>query len=342
MIYRIAVVQWCKDDGISEAICRQFARFGHDPVPFFYFEALPQNVDFVLTFAPYDRFIQIPQQLAKIPPEKRPIFIHWDTEANLNPKLPWEIWYLSGYFRSWLGRHEGANFILSQGIANRMRRLQFFGDYIYAMSNGWIDILAEYSEYYTQKYQKHKYPVKYVPWGTIPEWYANLNLDRDIDVLWMGELRTKRRKTLFHRIRNELNQHNLKIYVADNDENPFIFGDVRTSILNRSKITLNLLPQSFICNFPHRFHIAAPNRSLVVSEPLFPHNSQYIAGVHYVAAPAEQIVDTILYYLEHEEERKQIVDNAYALTVEEWTFQRSISMILDCFNEAKLKKRIDI
>ena len=55
-------------------------------------------------------------------------------------------------------------------MENRLNRLRWFGDYLYGMSKGWINVLAEFSEYYTKRFQKYNYPVRYVPWGTVPEW----------------------------------------------------------------------------------------------------------------------------------------------------------------------------
>jgi hypothetical protein len=65
--------------------------------------------------------------------------------------------------------------------------------------------------------------------------------------------------------------------MADNEENPFIFGETRTAFLNRAKITLNITRTWYDDNFS-RFAYAVPNRSLVVSEPLLPHCPEYEAG----------------------------------------------------------------
>lgn len=67
------------------------------------------------------------------------------------------------------------------------------------------------------------------------------------------------------------------MYVVDNVENPFVFGEERLRLLNRLTITLNLLPTWYDHAFPYRFHLAAPNRSLVVSEPIPPHCPRYQA-----------------------------------------------------------------
>ena len=70
--------------------------------------------------------------------------------------------------------------------------------------------------------------------------------------------------------------------------------------------------------------MACSNRSLVVSEPVLPHCTEFKENVHYVSAKIEDLANTIVYYLEHEEERRQIVDNAYELMMTELKFEKSL------------------
>ncbi len=338
MRFRFALVKWAEGDGVYLALHNQLTRLGHEVIDFSYNQPVPKSVDVVLSFAPYNRFIQIPLQISRVPRHERPIYIHWDTEANLNPSEPWMLQYFGSQFRSWLGRRESSEPGKIKSYENKLNRLRYFGDYIYCLNKGWIDVLAVCSDFVARRFQKNGFPVHYVPWGTMPEWYEDLGLQRDIDVLWMGNLRTRRRTVIFERIRKGLEARGVKLYVANNKENPFIFGDERTQILNRSKITLNLVPWENIWNFPQRFHVAAPNRSLLVTEPLFPHNPEYVAGEHYVAAPPDQMVDTIMYYLHHESQRNAIVENAYHLATRDMTVERSVNILLARVSEAAARK----
>ena len=122
------------------------------------------------------------------------------------------------------------------------------------------------------------------------------------------------------------------MHFADGKENPFIFGDERIFYLNRSKITLNVTRTWYDDNFS-RMALAAPNRSLVVSESVLPHCPSFVAGTHYVAVPVEKLAETILYYLKHEEERLQIVENAYQLVTTKLVFKESIKSIMDAANQ---------
>ena len=118
-----------------------------------------------------------------------------------------------------------------------MFRFLILGDVQYAYSKGWLDILVEASNIYTQLDNAHGIPAVFVPWGTFQDYYADLHLERDIDVLWFGKRRTKRRTQLLDSIRHELRAHGVEMHVFDGEENLFIYGDERTEILNRSKIT---------------------------------------------------------------------------------------------------------
>ena len=82
--------------------------------------------------------------------------------------------------------------------------------------------------------------------------------------------------------------------------------------------------------------LAAPNRSLIVSEPVLPHCPSFIAGTHYVSVPVKALAETILYYLNHEEERLRIVHNAYQLVTTKLVFRESIKSIMEAVSQAYL------
>ena len=342
--YKVAVVKWTDQDGISKAICNELIQLGHQPICFRFDEIIPDHVDIVFSFAPYGRFLQIARQLAHISSEKRPTFVHWNTENPPDLRIPWPLMSTVGACRSWVDRLNDSNndwvrSLLTKPplswIDKRMHKFRYIGEYHYAYRKGWLDIFVESSEIYALLHHHHGLPTLLVPWGTVRAWYDNCNLERDIDVLWMGTRRTKRRSHLLDRIRNHLSAYGVEMYVADNVEKPFIYGETRTKFLNRAKITLNLLPAWYDNAFPYRFHLAAPNRSLVVSDPLQQHCPIYEAGKHYVSAPAEAIAETILYYLNHEDERLEVVENAYELVTTELTFGNSIKTIMDAVHRVR-------
>jgi hypothetical protein len=223
----------------------------------------------------------------------------------------------------------------------RLHRFRNIGDYEFAYRRGWLDILADSSKIYALINGNHGIPTVYVPWGATPSAYADLDLKRDINVIWMGKRATRRRSRLLDRIRQELRAYNIEVYVADNEENPFIFGETRTRFLNRAKIALNLTRTWYDDNYS-RFAFAAPNRCLIVSERLLSHCPDFEAGVHYVSAPIEKLTESIVHYLTHDDERQAIVDNAYRLITTTLSFSSSIARLMDTVSQHRTQKDLAI
>jgi hypothetical protein len=221
-------------------------------------------------------------------------------------------------------------------IDQSFKRYRFHGDYAYAYRKGWLHVLADTSHIYSQIRSKIGVPTLYAPWGASRRWYQDLGLERDIDVLWMGTRGSQRRSRILDQVFKALKSKGLKMYIADNEENPFIFGEERTRYLNRAKITLNVTRTWYDDNFS-RFTMACPNRSLVVSEPLLPHCPELKANVHYVSATIEALAETIMYYLEHESEGRQIVDNAYNMMTSELKFGKSLQRMFAAANQQPIK-----
>ncbi len=337
----VAIPQGNESDGIAEVISDELRALGYQPVYFQIGSPIPQKTEVVFSYGPYGNFLTIPRQLAKMLPNQKPIFLHWNTEGLPDLRISWKIMSSIARWRSWLGRVQdsrngsartpGTGRLLSLN-ESRMLRFRYLGDYYYAHRRGWLDIFADTSEVYAEIHRRHGLPTIVAHWGATRQWYKDLGLERDIDVLWMGTRGTKRRSVILDRVRNELEANGVRMHVADGKENPFIFDDERIYYLNRSKITLNITRTWYDDNFS-RITLAAPNRSLIVSESVLPHCPSFIEGTHYVSVPVERLAETIRYYLDHEEERLRIVDNAYHLVTTKLVFRESIKSIMDAVNE---------
>jgi len=348
----VAITQGNENNGIAEVIADELSALGYHPLHFQIGSSVPENAEVVFSFGPYGRFLIVPRQLAELPPNLKPIFVHWNTEGIPDPRIPWNIMSSISGWRSWVGRvqesRNGSAIVpamdkLFSLFEPRMFRFRYIGDYYFAYRRGWMDIFADTSAIYAEFHSRHGLPTVFAPWGATPRWYEDLRLERDIDVLWMGIRGTKRRSQLLDRIQGELETQGVRMHIADGKNNPFIFGDERTYYLNRSKITLNITRTWYDDNFS-RVSMAASNRSLIISEPILPHCPCFIAGTHYVSAPADVLSRTILYYLEHEKERQLIVDTAYRLVTSELTFQESMKKIMNVvghvYQSAHLKPAI--
>jgi hypothetical protein len=334
---QVAVLQWQDGGGITQVLCDELAALGHHSVRVDGSAYIPSAIDVVFSFGPYGHILPTLTQLARLPPEERPVYVHWNTEGLPDPRIPWSLLSLIGRWRSWLGRTAAqashpvrylTTFPPLSWAHARMQRYRYLGDYLYAHRRGWIDVFADTSAVYTRIRARHGMPTLYAPWGGTPRWYEDLALERDIDVLWMGKRATQRRDRLLNRLRRELEARNVRMYVADGVENPFLYQGERTRYLNRAKITLNLTRTWYDDNFS-RMAMAAPNRSLFVSEPLLPHCPQLEPGVHYVSAPVAELADVILYYLNHDQERERIAKNAYRAMTVDVSLRRTVESIMD-------------
>ena len=335
--WRIAVVKWTEDDEIAAAIHHELGCLGYHPTVFPSNSIIPEGQDVVFSFAPYGQFFPLVRQLEELPAEKQPLLVHWNTEGLPDLRIPWFLTKAIGAGRSWLDRYrlnaerrsspEPAKKSLLSFLDSRVLRFRYVGDYDYAFRKGVLSVLSDSSALYSELRRRHGLPTLYAPWGSSPRWYADLQLERDIDVLWMGNRQGTRRRLLIDRVREALRRQGVEIYMADNEENPFIFGEERTQFLNRAKITLNFTRTWYDDNFS-RFTFAAPNRSLIVSEKMLPHCPAFEAGVHYVEGAAEDLASAIMFYLQHPAERARIVENAYRLTTSYLTLNNTMKTIM--------------
>jgi hypothetical protein len=330
--YRVAIPEWVEDDGIAKMIGFELEQIGYNPVFFFFDSNIPEDVDYLLTFGPYNRILPIWQKNARKLPGRQPLVIHWNTEGMPDLRIPPKIVRALAAMRSKIGRMSHSSSVFDQflysirpvsNIDQSFKRYRFHGDYEYARRKGWLHVLSDTSNIYSQIRSRIGIPTLYAPWGASQRWYKDLSLERDIDVLWMGTRGTQRRSRILDQVFRELKSKGLNVYIGDNEENPFIFGEERIRHLNRTKITLNITRTWYDDNFS-RFTMACSNRSLVVSEPVLPHCTEFKKNVHYVSAKIEDLANTIMFYLEHDEERRQIVDNAYKLMMSELKFENSL------------------
>lgn len=267
----VAIVKWSCNDEVTDALQEQIAALNYTPVTFLFDQAIPSDAAFVFSFAPYNRLLQIPRQLAHFK-SNRPVFIHWSTENPPDIRLPWVVNRTLAMARS---RSESL-FDFSPALHSRMIRYRIMGDYLFAQAQKWLDVFVESSLVFADWYKAHGVPAFFAPWGSVKNWYADLKLERDIDVLWMGQRRTRRRSEILETVRANLAQAGYRMLIADGEENPFLYGAERTRTLNRSKITLSLRAQAPHDNiFHYRFRLAAPNRSLLLTEHELAHCHLY-------------------------------------------------------------------
>jgi hypothetical protein len=334
---KIAVVKWNKHDGSSDGIIFEFERLGHSTTQFLHTQEIPAGMDVIFTFAPYNRLAPIAKRIKEMPEKERPFFIHWSTENPPNIKVPWILLIILAMIRSWIDRLEDSDKPVVKYFTNKLpvswinqhfHRFRHLGDYYFAKRRCSLDLLADSSLTFTNFYNQHGMECIYIPRGVTQLWYDDLKIERDIDVLWMGALRSHYRRTLIEKIYRELTSSGYSMYMADNVHNPFIWGEERTRFLNRAKITLNVHWAKYVNLLPPRFVLAASNRSLVISDYAPSHCPEIIDGEHYISADPNKLTESIIYYINHERERDKVVSKAYHLATQNLRLSSSLEKII--------------
>ena len=333
-ILRMGVVYWQQDDGIASGISHTLEHLGCEVINFPYDARLPSDLDVIFARGPFGSLVPLANQLLACPLSRRPSFVLWMTEQLPNPDLPEWVRYGVGLLRS---RAERLAFRQrTQGewrpsprlhwLTAKAHRFRYYGDLYWLHRQGILSVLVVGSSWTADFVRARGFDPIVPPPSSPRDWGADLKLERDIPVLWIGKIATTRRQRLLKRLRAELRERGVEILMIDGLENPYVFGEGRTILLNRTKIVVNLLREKWDDN-SMRYRLAAPNRALIVTEPTLPH-TPFLPGVHLVEAPIEQMADTICYYLSHEEDRQRIVDRAYQLITES-SREEVVAQILD-------------
>lgn len=272
------------------------------------------NIDVVWIMANINWYPKICQQIALVPKEKRPIIIVWHREPLPPSKA-------SGIPKPWLNWRELARIARrdtgATDIYTNLRGLVKWSKYhipdiLVASSVGRCEVLAE-----------NNLNALFVPAGFDPAYdCADLKLERDIEVLFLGALDIPRRKK---KIR-QLQQRGINVLAAGDRNNPQFWGANRVRLLNRTQILLNI--QRYPGEQPgRRFTFGMSNKALVISEPVYK-PAPYIPGKHYVSATIEEMPHLIQHYLKNDAERKELVEAGYQLVSKELTVSKSVEKIL--------------
>ncbi|MFC2043170.1 hypothetical protein ACFLUA_03355 [Chloroflexota bacterium] len=332
---RVGVIYWRNGDGVSKQYSKIFENLGHEVFDFLFNDKVPSQLDVVFLHGPWRSMVPLSNQLLEYPKSERPKLIWWISEQLPNPALPECYRYGMGRLRSFLERtayHQVASGVWRcrsslRWSTQKFSRFRYYGDLCWLRDANVLSLLVVSSPWIANYLRQRDFaPFNPECLSYYPDWGADLNMERDIPVLWIGKIATARRRRLLNAISNELQNRDLDLMMVDGEHHPYIFGQERTILLNRTKIVLNLLRAKWDNN-AMRFHLASLNRAMIVTEPMLPHTS-FVSGEHLVEAPINQIVDSICYYLSHDLERQKIADNAYEL-ITRTTRQEVIAKVME-------------
>jgi hypothetical protein len=330
---KIGVTLAHRGDELGHSIAATIKDIGYETIIIPMNGKLP-DLDIVFAYGPFTSLTPLTNQLASYTLKRRPKFILWLTEQLPNPQIPEWIRYPASIFRSRLERacyvkddencwqlRNGAHWVTRKG-----HRYRYYGDLFWLKRSNILSVLAIPSQWTANFLRQRNFNPVTACISTKPSEKRYQEVDRDIPVLWLGKTGSKRRKRLLMKVRSELSDRGVEMLVIDGVENPYVFGEERTKLLNRTKITINLLREKWDDN-TLRYFFAAANYVLVISEPSLPH-SPFLPGKHIVEAPLSEFTDKICYYLSHDNERREITASAYELVTTDLTLEKSLIKII--------------
>lgn len=345
---RVTILHWYENiDDLALTVAACLAELGYEPSIRHYTTDCYAGDRFLFTYAPWGRLQRVTTLLESMAPAERPFWIHWSTEDCPDLRLPKSLVRPFGGALAWLDRLQDADGLVADltqkaplcWFNQHLCKFRYVGMYDYAVSRGLMGLLMEYSKVYADYYNAMGIPVRYVRWGLLNEAHAPRTEDeRDIDVLWIGTRRTRRRSHLLDKVIGELETQGKRTYVVDGVSRPPVYGEERAVLLGRAKITLNLLPTWYDSALAYRWPLVAASRSLLVSEESLPHAPEYRPGEHYVASPVTTLVDTICHYLEHPEARAPIVERAYHAVLNGHSIYDSVRQIMNWAEDKSTNK----
>jgi hypothetical protein len=273
-----------------------------------------EQFDAVLSFGPhYGRMMPLLRRVSRRRDDRSPRFIWWLDENPIAWGLPRLVSSICSRVRLLADdvlahqRFAPSSFFPETRWYLTGHRFRIYGELMWAHRHGLPDVLAVTSARRVGWLRALGIEGIFVPTAYGPSHGRDLGLARDIPVAWVGFTRhsRERRDRLLARLAEDLSRRGIAVHRFDK-----LWDQERTEVLNRTKILLNLLrhPRDFT---GHRLLLGAANKALVVSEPM--DEEPLRPGRHMIQAPVDALADRVIYYLEHEDERRQITEAAYEL-----------------------------
>ena len=190
------------------------------------------------------------------------------------------------------------------------------------LSEGWLDYVFVSNVAKAEFLASRGVRAELAPVGYHPLMGKDLGVDRDIDVVFIGDVSYPRRERILKTLLRDLVSRGIKLMIVGQG----CFGHERTELLNRARISLNLA--SHPCSTQgFRFLMSMGCGALVVSESLY-NAAPFRVGEHFVQASVADLPNTIAHYLANKSEREEIVRSAHNFITKELTIQNAIKHIM--------------
>src|SRR5262249_24418353 len=187
---------------------------------------------------------------------------------------------------------------------------------------GIVDVLTVTTRSYQAFLEEQGIASELVPVGYHSVHGHNIDGVRDIDVLFIGDLRVRRRQ----RILRSLRRQGLPVHAVGDYSDQRYWGESRNALLNRTRILLNI-PRHPGLLADMRLILGMATGAMVLSEPVYLPDP-YVPGENYVEAPLEEMPEVAREYLADDNARNAIVEAGHAFVTQELTLKNCFAKLL--------------
>jgi hypothetical protein len=340
----VASLVWKLPSQLHEVQAKVIQEKGYPHQFFFFNEPIPPGTKIVFVQGPYGSLLPFVRNFIQLSRDARPVLVYW-FQQSLDMSKNESVRFLLSQPFSDLHRYFGDGGFLVRSLKRivpslletKGARLGYLGDIIWLNRRGLLDVLALSSTEQADYLSKLGVPSIVVPRGYHPDYGSILNLERDIAVVWMGKLRTRRRWKAVHWLKHQMEKRRQKMHIYDGEEKDLIYGDKRTQILNRSWFVLNVFFSGPTDELSIRFVISGANGAVVLSEP-GKNKYPFLPGKHLVECPVKEMPEIVMYYLDNKGEWEAISRNMLKFLREEGTLESSVSELLSRAEQILIKR----
>lgn len=240
-------------------------------------------------------------------------------------KEDFELTFIIKAHRFFIPNFRGKKILFqTEELWNRRHKGNYFG----LFANQYDRVLEMYDENCNLRGTQN---VVYCPVGYSPVWERNLPEDEeDIDVLFHGGVTPRREK--FY---DELAKMGLNV-VFTSINRPNTYGIERDKLIMRSKIDINIKAHDNWSYGPMHCLPAQANKSFMLTEKANGGYGPFKPGLHVAEYDGiEDCKKKVLYWLEHEKERKEFAIKAYNDMVKTCDFTDILANALGGYNSEK-------
>ncbi len=189
------------------------------------------------------------------------------------------------------------------------------------LRKGWLDQILTSTEQKRQYLQSFGISAEFVPIGQQPFFGKVLGVQRDIDVLFIGSLKSSRRRAELDALMNRLRRFGLNVFVPKSP----IWGDERTELVNRAKVLLHIHQMQWDTPWM-RWVLAAANGAAVASMPLSV-PAPMRPNIDFLSAPTDELADQILSLIQDESRRQAMVKECQSTIADHMTCAGAVARI---------------